>query len=96
LIKANKSSKSYIHDSHDLLLSEEINAMTITVSINAVGMLRATDIIQSARADAAREHQLGPHLVSVDIGRSVDTETPETDTSQPLPASQNRLVDILV
>jgi hypothetical protein len=96
LIEADKSAKSYIHDSHDLLSNEEIQAMTITISINAVGSLRATEIIQSARADAAREHQTVPRLVSVDIGRSVDAEAQETGASRPLPASQNRAVDILV
>ena len=70
--------------------------MTITISINSVGSLRATEIIHSARADAALGHQTAPRLVSVDVGRSVDAEAQETDASRPLPASQNRVVDILV
>ncbi|WP_082528580.1 hypothetical protein [Methylobacterium sp. Leaf466] len=70
--------------------------MSITTSITSVGLLKATELIQAARTDAAIDREAGPRLVSVDIGRSVDAETREQESSRPLPASQSRVVDILV
>jgi hypothetical protein len=46
--------------------------MTITTSINAVGILGATKLIQSARADAALEHRAGLHTVSVELSDAGD------------------------
>ena len=39
--------------------------MTITTTINAIGLVKATEMIQSARAEAAIEHKAGLHTVSM-------------------------------
>lgn len=70
--------------------------MTITMSINTVGIVRATDILQSALNDAAKGTDDAPRIRSVEIGRSVDAEAREADSERPLPASQQRAVDILI
>lgn len=70
--------------------------MTITMSINAVGIVRATDMLQAARNDAARSAAEGPQIRSVEIDRSVDAMASEAKSERPLPASQKRVVDILV
>ncbi|MDP4002160.1 hypothetical protein [Methylobacterium sp. NEAU K] len=70
--------------------------MTITTSINTVGIVRATEMIQSARTAAAMEHQPGPRTASVEISRSVDAEAQGEEVDRPLPASQRRVVDVRV
>ncbi|MBX9931739.1 MAG: hypothetical protein K2Y56_09415 [Methylobacterium sp.] len=75
--------------------------MTITMSINAVGLVRATEMLQSARNETARDENVqgaggAKRSITVEIGRSVDAETREAESEIPLPASQKRAVDILV
>ncbi|WP_279600430.1 hypothetical protein [Methylobacterium sp. J-077] len=40
--------------------------MTIIASINGVSLVRATEIVQSARADATLERRHEPYAVSID------------------------------
>ena len=70
--------------------------MTITTSISTVGIVRATEMLQSARTDAALAHQSGPHTVSVEIPRSEDAQAQDREGGRVLPASQRRAVDISV
>jgi hypothetical protein len=67
--------------------------MTVTVSLNQVGVIRATQILHGARNEAARRHETTPQTVTVDLdpppapvaGRMSD-ETP----------AQHRVVDLRV
>jgi hypothetical protein len=70
--------------------------MTISTSINTVGLVRATEMIQSARRDAALARDPRPHTVSVEIPRLSDTLALERDAGRPQPGSQRRVVDITV
>ncbi|MGT2477975.1 hypothetical protein ACU4GR_01760 [Methylobacterium oryzae CBMB20] len=70
--------------------------MTITTSINAVGILGATNLIQSARADAALEHREGLHTVTMKLSDVSGPEDRPRDDKPPLPAPQTRVVDITV
>ncbi len=70
--------------------------MSITMSINAVGIVRATDMLQSARNEALRSADGQPRTKTVEIGRSVDAEARASESDRPLPASQNRVVNIRV
>ena len=72
--------------------------MTISTSINTVGVVRATEMIQSARRDAALQHdpRPRPHTVSVEISRLSDTLASEQDAGRSGPGSQRRIVDITV
>ncbi|MGH1570325.1 hypothetical protein ACRAWG_06215 [Methylobacterium sp. P31] len=70
--------------------------MTITTPINAVGVLGATKLIQSARADAALEHRVGLHTVTVKLTDLSGAEDRQPDDKPPLPAPQIRVVDITV
>ena len=70
--------------------------MSITMSINAVGMLRANGILQSARNEALRSANGQPRTKTVEVGRSVDAEARASESDRPLPASQTRVVDIRV
>lgn len=70
--------------------------MTITTSINAVGILSATNLIQSARADAALQHREGLHTVTVKLSDVSRAEDRQRDDKPPLPAPQTRVVDITV
>jgi hypothetical protein len=70
--------------------------MTITTSINVVGILGATKLIQSARADAALEHRAGLHTVSVELSDVSDEGDRQRNDNPPLPAPQTRVVDITV
>lgn len=69
--------------------------MTITTSINAVGPVRATEMIQSARADAAIEHTAGLHTVTMPV-RGPDDTGASKKAGPDLPASQEHVVDISV
>ncbi|CAA2107699.1 hypothetical protein MBUL_04292 [Methylobacterium bullatum] len=64
--------------------------MTITVSLNALGLLKALDVVTTARMEALRDGQTGPKLVSVDVG------APTAPTVTALPAGQDRVVDVMV
>lgn len=68
--------------------------MTITTSINAVGPVKATEMIQSARAEAAIAHRAGLHTVTMPVPASADTRAPAD--GRELPALQERVVDITV
>ena len=70
--------------------------MTITTSINTVGVMRATEMLQSARTDAALDHREGPHTVSVEIARSSETGAQQREGRHLSPSSQRRVVDIEV
>lgn len=70
--------------------------MTITVSINTVGIIRATNILQSARNEAMRSADDTPQTKSVEIGRSLDAELREAESDRIQTPSQNRAVDIWV
>lgn len=70
--------------------------MTIATSINTVGVIRATEMIQSARRDAALAHDPRPHTVSVERARLSDTPVPDRDADRTGPGSQRRVVDITV
>lgn len=70
--------------------------MTITMSINTVGIVRAAEMLQAARNDTVRAPDDGPQITSVEIGRSVDAEAREEESERPMPASQKRVVDIQV
>jgi hypothetical protein len=74
----------------------EVRVMTISTSINTVGVVRATEMIQSARRDAALQHDPRPHTVSVEISRLSDTLASEQDAGRSGPGSQRRIVDITV
>jgi hypothetical protein len=70
--------------------------MTITIAINAVGVLRATEMIQSASADAAIEHRAGLHTVTMAVPRPDDAGSRAQEDARRLPASVKRVVDITV
>jgi hypothetical protein len=70
--------------------------MTITTSINAVGLLKATDMIQSARAEAAIEHRAGVHTVTMVVPGPSDAGSQAQKDAPFLPAPQKRVVDISV
>ncbi|MGN8092854.1 hypothetical protein [Methylobacterium sp. 22177] len=70
--------------------------MTITTSINAVGPVRATEMIQSAQAEAALEHRSGLHTVTAAVQGPDDESIQEKKDGLNLPPSQKRVVDITV
>jgi hypothetical protein len=70
--------------------------MTITTSINAVGPVRATEMIQSARAEAALEHREGLHTVTAAVQGPDDESIQERKGGLNLPPAQKRVVDITV
>lgn len=69
--------------------------MTITASINMVGVVRATEIIQSARAAAALECRHEPQCVLIEISRSIVTGL-QDHAEKGLVGGQRRVVDIRV
>ncbi|MCJ2052887.1 hypothetical protein [Methylobacterium sp. J-070] len=70
--------------------------MTITTSINAVGAVKATEMIQSARAEAAIEHRAGLHTVTMALPESEDADRRPQEDGPDRPALQKRVVDISV
>ncbi|AYO83691.1 hypothetical protein [Methylobacterium brachiatum] len=70
--------------------------MTITTSINNVGIVRATEMMQTARAEAAIEHRPGLHTVTVAVPEPDSGILQLQENSRDLPASQKRAVDISV
>lgn len=70
--------------------------MSITMSINTVGIVRAAEMLQSARNEALQSADGQPQTTTVEIGRSVDAEARALESDRPLPASQKRVVDIRV
>lgn len=70
--------------------------MTITTSIDAVGLLKATDLIQSARAEAAIEHRAGLHTVTMVVPESNEAGSKAQKDARGLPAPQRRVIDISV
>ncbi|WP_018042779.1 hypothetical protein [Methylobacterium sp. 88A] len=64
--------------------------MTITVSLNTLGLLKALDVVTSARMEALRDGEDEPKLVSVNVG------APTAPTSTARPAGQDRVVDVMV
>ena len=70
--------------------------MTITASVNTVGVVRATEIFQSARADAALDHRRETHTVSIEIAHVNEGEAQERESGRSLASSQKRVIDIRV
>lgn len=70
--------------------------MAITTPISSVGIIRATEMLQSARNEAIQTADDDVQIMTVSIGRSVDAPTPDADDERPLPPSQDRVVDIRV
>ncbi|MEE7501955.1 hypothetical protein [Methylobacterium mesophilicum] len=70
--------------------------MPITTSINVVGPVAATQMIQSARAEAALEHRAGLHTVTMPVPKADDPGITARQDDRLLPASQERVVDITV
>ena len=70
--------------------------MTITTSINAVGLMKATEMVQSARAEAAIEHRAGLHTVTMVVPEPDDAGSQVQEDARGLPAPQKRVVDISV
>ena len=70
--------------------------MTITTSIDAVGLLKATDMIQSARAEAAIEHRAGLHTATMVVSEPDEAGSRAQKDARDLPASPRRVVDISV
>jgi hypothetical protein len=70
--------------------------MTISTSMSKVGVVRAAEMILSARNAAALDHERGLHTVSVEIPRLSDTLELARDAGRPLPDSQKRTIDISV
>ncbi|MGH1587576.1 hypothetical protein ACRBEV_03510 [Methylobacterium phyllosphaerae] len=70
--------------------------MTITTSINAVGPVKATEMIQSARAEAAIEHRAGLYTVTIPVPASDDAAVQAPVGDRELRALQDRVVDISV
>ncbi|WP_027174213.1 hypothetical protein [Methylobacterium sp. 10] len=64
--------------------------MTITVSLNSLGVLKAIDVVTSARMEALRDREAETKLVSVNVG------APTAPTSNARPTGQDRVVDVLV
>ncbi|GJD76760.1 hypothetical protein [Methylobacterium goesingense] len=67
--------------------------MTLTVSLNRVGLVRATEILHQARNDAARRHQTELQTVTVALDRP--SEPAPTASAAP-PPGQDRVVDLQV
>lgn len=67
--------------------------MTLTVSLNRVGLVRATEILHQARNDAARRDQTEPQTVTVALDRPL---APAPTASAPPPQGQDRVVDLQV
>lgn len=65
--------------------------MTRTVSLNQVGLVRASEILHQARNEAARRHQTEPRTVSVDLDRQPLSAGMEERGAVP---EQRRAVDI--
>ncbi|WP_267424232.1 hypothetical protein [Methylobacterium sp. GC_Met_2] len=70
--------------------------MTITTSIDAVGLLKATDLIQSARAEAAIAHRAGLHTVTMVVPESNEAGSQARRDARGLPVPPKRVVDISV
>ena len=70
--------------------------MTITTSINSVGLMRATEMVQSARAEAAIEHRAGLHTATMVVSGPSDAGFQAQKDTPILPAPQKRVVDISV
>ncbi|MHB2205509.1 hypothetical protein [Methylobacterium sp. CM6257] len=70
--------------------------MTITTSIDRIGSLKATEMIQSARTKAAIEHKKGLHTVTMEVPGLEDAHLQATGDGRILPAPQKRVVDISV
>ena len=64
--------------------------MTITVSLNSLGVLKATDVVANARIDALRKRETESNLVSVNLGARTE---PTLNTR---PTGQDRVVDVIV
>lgn len=64
--------------------------MTITVSLNSLGLLKATEVVVNARIDAVRKPEAESNLVSVNVGARTEP------TMNARPTGQNRVVDVLV
>jgi hypothetical protein len=64
--------------------------MTITVSLNSLGLLKALDVVTSARMEALRNREAETKLVSVNVG------APTAPTVNARPTGQDRVVDVLV
>ncbi|MGT2487480.1 hypothetical protein ACU4GA_19125 [Methylobacterium oryzae CBMB20] len=90
------SEQAFHHGLRALISGEEVGAMTITTSINAVGPVKATEMIQSARAEAAIEHRAGLHTVSMTVPAPDDTTSRPHADGREFPVSQARVVDISV
>ncbi|MCJ2047176.1 hypothetical protein MKK58_21945 [Methylobacterium sp. J-078] len=67
--------------------------MTLTVSLNRVGLVRATEILHQAHNDAARRHQTEPQIVTVALDRP--SAPARTDRAAASPG-QPRVVDLQV
>lgn len=63
--------------------------MTITVPITALGLVRATEVIQTVRNDLAQRHDRTTRTVSVEIGERANTAATGY-------AGQNRVIDLQV
>ncbi|SDA11298.1 hypothetical protein SAMN02799622_00571 [Methylobacterium sp. UNC378MF] len=70
--------------------------MTITTSINTVGPLAATGMIQSAQADAALEHRKGLQTVTMEVPEPARAGIATQADGQARLAPQKRVVDISV
>lgn len=70
--------------------------MSITMPISSVGIVRAAEMLQSARNEAIQNGEEGVQTISIPIGRSVDAPTPDEADGVALPPSQDRMVDIRV
>ncbi|WP_019903233.1 hypothetical protein [Methylobacterium sp. 77] len=64
--------------------------MTITVSLNSLGLLKALDVVMTARSDALHRRETEPRLVSVNVGAST------APTLSARPTGQDRIVDLMV
>lgn len=67
--------------------------MTLTISLNQVGIVRATELLHRARNDAARLHETEPRTVSVEVDRKPDAENARV---RGLPTPQQRIVDLQI
>jgi hypothetical protein len=77
-----RSAKPDDHGPRGVIRLWEIEAMTLATSIDYVGPLKATEMIQSARAEAAIEHRPGLHTVT--------REVPAIDPAEPGPSGHGR------
>ncbi|GJE15584.1 hypothetical protein [Methylobacterium marchantiae] len=64
--------------------------MTITVTLNSLGILKAIAVVTNARADASPRAEAEPRWVSVNVGAST------VQNSSGRPAGQDRIVDVMV